>query len=114
MAGDGDAGSIVADTKRPHKQFMGNGPNLPLPPEEQFLRQENRLPFYVVIIAIIAAILAFVILVAILIQQRNQISKTISKDHSNTAPATWNGGNDSITNALTPVPGPVIPNTNSN
>jgi len=63
---------------------------------------------------IIAAIVAFVILVAILIQQRNQISKEISNEHSDTAPATWNGGDDSITNTLTPATAPITPSTNSN
>jgi hypothetical protein len=93
---------------------MGSGSDLPPPPEEQFLRQENHLRLYVVIMVVIAAIVAFVILVAILIQQRNQISNDISEEHSDTAPATWSGGNDSVTNALTPAPEPVLPNTNSN
>ena len=63
---------------------------------------------------VIATIVAFVILVAIMIQQRNQVSKEISKEHSDTAPATWNGGDGSITNVLAPAPEPVLPNTNSN
>jgi hypothetical protein len=63
---------------------------------------------------VIAAIVAFVILVAIMIQQRNQVSKEISKERSDTAPAKWNSRNDSITNVLAPAPEPVLPNNNSN
>jgi flagellar biosynthesis/type III secretory pathway M-ring protein FliF/YscJ len=93
---------------------MGSRSHLPPPPEEQFLRQENHLRFYVAIMLVIAAIVAFVILVAIMVQQKNQISKEISKEHSDTAPATWNGGDASITNVLAPATEPVLPNTNSN
>ena len=63
---------------------------------------------------IIAAIVAFVILVAIMIQQRNQISNDISKEHSDTAPAAWNRGNDSITNVLAPATAPIASSSHSN
>jgi len=63
---------------------------------------------------IIAAMVAFVILVVIMIQQRHQISIGIAKEHSDTAPATWNSGNDSITNALAPATAPIAASSHSN
>jgi hypothetical protein len=86
---------------------MKNGPFSSLTRKERFWG-------YMGILIIIAAILIFAFVVAVIIQQRAQLSDKISKQHSSHAPAAWNGGNDSITNALTPAPEPVIPNTNSN
>ncbi len=63
---------------------------------------------------IIAAIVTFVILVAIMIQQRHQISNGIAKEHADTAPAAWNRGNDSITNALAPATAPIASSSHSN
>ncbi|MGD0086700.1 MAG: hypothetical protein ABSC24_06190 [Verrucomicrobiota bacterium] len=63
---------------------------------------------------IIAAMVAFVILVVIMIQQRHQISIGIAKEHSDTAPATWTGGDDSIANVLAPATAPIASSSHSN
>jgi hypothetical protein len=115
---------VSADTKKPDKIFMKKRPFSSLPPQDRFLA-------YVIIMIIIAAIFVFAVYMAIVIREKIRMSDDISKQRASPVAASPNDGNgldpavtlnaengastnDAPTNAMTPLPVPVISDTNSN
>ncbi len=78
-----------------------------------FIHHKDRLLAYVAMMIIIAVIVVFAVIMGVLIQQKIQMSNTIS-DQQDNSPATLNSGSDGQTNMLAPVPPPPVSVTNSN